>query len=114
MRRWTSLVALPLAGMLILPTPGRSEEHLVPRGTIEVRLAEAGVSRSRDLALLQRALSSPRAQDAANAVGVNIVAVRAAVPSLSDGELRDLAARADALDGDPVAGLSHDVNRLLI
>jgi len=64
--------------------------------------------------ILQGALSSPQAGAAANALGVDIVAVRAAAPSLSDSELRDLAARAAALDRDPAAGLSSDVNRLLI
>jgi hypothetical protein len=34
--------------------------------------------------------------------------------ALSDTELRDLAARAQALEQDPVAGLSSDVNQLLI
>jgi hypothetical protein len=114
MQRWTRLVIAPLVGILVLPTPGRTEEHLVSRRAIEVRLAEERDSRSHDLVILQTALSSPRASAAANAVGVDIVAVRAAVPSLSDGELRDLAARAAALDRDPAAGLSHDVNLLLI
>ncbi len=114
MQRWTRLVIAPLAWILILPSPGRAEDHLVSRGAIDVRLAEERDGRSQDLLILQSALSSPQAASFANAVGVDIVKVRAAVPSLSDGELRDLAARATALDRDPAAGLSHDVNRLLI
>jgi hypothetical protein len=114
MQGWTRLVIASLAGTLILPTPGRAEEHVVSRRVIDVRLAEERDSRSRDLMILQGALSSPQAGAAANALGVDIVAVRAAAPSLSDSELRDLAARAAALDRDPAAGLSSDVNRLLI
>jgi hypothetical protein len=114
MRRWTRLVTAPLAGILMLPAPGRAEEHLVSRSVIEVRLAAEMDVRNRDLAILQGALSSPRAAAAASAVGVDISMVRAAVPSLSDGELRDLAARAAALDRDPAAGLSRDVDRLLV
>ena len=49
----------------------------------------------------------------ASSVGVDIAAVRATVPSLSDAELADLSARAAALEADPVAGLDHDIKLLL-
>jgi hypothetical protein len=114
MKRWTRMVGAALAWILMLPNPGRTEEHVVSRPIIEGRLAEERDSRGRDLAILQGALSSPRAAAAATTMRVDIVAMRAALPSLSDGELRDLAARAAALDRDPAAGLSSDVDRLLI
>jgi hypothetical protein len=40
--------------------------------------------------------------------------VSRALATLSDAELRDLAVRARALEQDPAAGLSSDVNQLLI
>ena len=40
--------------------------------------------------------------------------MRAAVPSLSDAELSDLAARAAALQADPVAGMDRQMRLLLM
>jgi hypothetical protein len=41
-------------------------------------------------------------------VGADLDAVRRAAPLLSDAELRDLAARAAALQADPAAGVSNN------
>ena len=62
---------------------------------------------------MDRFLATPEAAQAASSVGVDIASVRATVPSLSDAELADLSTRAAALEGDPVAGLDHDIKLLL-
>jgi hypothetical protein len=77
-------------------------------------LAESAEARTRNLTTLERVLSSPRAPSAAVAAGVDLQAVRGALATLSDAELRDLVARSAALEADPAAGLSSDVNQLLI
>jgi hypothetical protein len=47
-------------------------------------------------------------------VGADVDALRRAAPTLTDAELREVAARAAALDQDPVAGVSdHDIRWLL-
>jgi hypothetical protein len=63
---------------------------------------------------VESALSSPQAARAAATVGLDIHQVRSAAASLTDAELRDLAARASALEADPASGLSHDVDELLV
>jgi len=94
--------------------PAWAAEHLVATGEIEARLAAADQGRQADLAGLERFLASPSAQHGARALGQDPRAVSRSLQALSDAELRDLAARAQALEQDPVAGLSSDVNQLLI
>jgi hypothetical protein len=92
-------------GMLLAgPTAAYCGDHLVAPATLGERLDGAAGQRKRDIVAVERALSTPRAASAAAAVGMRVERVRAAVPALSDAELRDLAARAEALGGDPVAG----------
>jgi hypothetical protein len=63
---------------------------------------------------VDRVLSSPRAEAAAAAVGADLGRVRAAVATLSDEDLADVAARAAALQTDPVAALDSDIRTLLM
>lgn len=46
-----------------------------------------------------------RLADAAGGAGIDVEALRAAVPALTEAELQDLARRAAALETDPVAGV---------
>jgi hypothetical protein len=89
-------------------------EHLATEATVQARLAEAGAARQGDLALVDRVLSSPQAAAAARSVGADLDAVRRAAPTLTDAELREVAARAAALDQDPVAGVSDSDIRWLL
>jgi hypothetical protein len=106
-----------LAAFILLagPVGAPGADHLVAPATVGERLSGAAGQRERDVIVVDRALSTPRAASAAAAIGVHVESVRAAVPSLSDAELRDLAARAQALSGDPVAGYQEAwVNDFLI
>ena len=102
------------AALLIGPGLATAQDHVVPSTAADARLAQAAAERLQDVTALQGALTGPLAEKAANSVGADLGAVRSAVPTLSDGELRDLAARAAALHSDPAAGLDHDVEQLLI
>ena len=87
------------------------------RSNVDGRLAATvsfAASLVRQVALVDRVLSSSAAASAASALGTDIGRVRAALPALSDAELQDLARRATALDADPVAGLDDDIRTLLI
>jgi len=90
-----------------------AQHHLLSRDAAGDRLAAATQDRRQALDTVDRALATPDAARAASSVGVDIAAVRAAVPALSDAELADISARAAALESDPVAGLDHDIKLLL-
>ena len=110
----TRLAIVGVAGTLTCAGFARAEDHLVSRESVEARLAESTVERERDLQAVNRMLSSPQAESAADALKFDLSRVRAVVPGLGDTELRDLAARSAALQTDPTAGLSGDVNELLV
>src|SRR6266705_1157362 len=89
---------------------------LAPAAVVAAIVAAAPAfaqDRRQALDTVDRALATPEAARAASSVGVDIAAVRAAVPALSDAELADISARATALESDPVAGLDHDIKLLL-
>jgi pyruvate/2-oxoglutarate dehydrogenase complex dihydrolipoamide acyltransferase (E2) component len=95
--------------------PARSAEHLVTGAEATVAVAQVADERAAEVAAVQAVLSTPAAVRAATSMGVSLDRVRAAVPTLTDGELRDLAARAAAVQSDPAAGhLDPWVNDVLI
>jgi hypothetical protein len=101
---------------LVASMPGLvfAGDHVVTRQSVDSRLSEAAASRLADLATVGRTLDSPAARAAARQLGSDAGVLKASMASLSDRELRDLAVRAQALQSDPAAGLSSDVNTLLI
>jgi len=107
-----SLAVLTLAASM--PTFVFAGDHVVTPQAADARLVEAAASRGADLAVLGRTLATPQAERVARLLGTDVATVRASLASLSDQEAHDLAVRAAALESDPVAGLSSDVNTLLI
>ncbi len=107
--------SLAVAAAVATLVAGRAaaQDHLLSRDAAQDRLAAATQDRRQALDTVDRALATPEAARAASSVGVDIAAVRAAVPALSDAELADISARATALESDPVAGLDHDIKLLL-
>jgi hypothetical protein len=101
------LVALAAAAVLSAVQVGAAETpgtHLVTPDVAQARLLEASAERARNLARVDALLVSPQGAAALETVGVSADRVRGALPTLSDAELQDLAARAAALDVDPTAG----------
>ena len=84
-----------------LATPGT---HLVTPDVAQARLLEASAERERNLARVDAILVSREGSAALKMVGVSEDRVRGALPTLTDAELQDLAARAAALQADPTAG----------
>jgi hypothetical protein len=106
----TSVAVLSLAGGLLCAVPGRADEHLASPEAARARLGAAAVERRQALATLDRFLSSPSART----MGADVTKVKASLAALTDAEVKDLAARAEALASDPVAGLDPDIRELLI
>lgn len=103
------------AAILSLPAGyAAAGDHIVTPDAVQSRLSEAAAQRAQDLAAVQDVLSTPLAREAAALVGADLDRVRAGVGTLSDPELRDLAARASVLQSDPVAGAMDRNMRLLI
>jgi hypothetical protein len=106
-----TLAVLTLA---VLAGTSAGADHLAAPEAVRARVAAAAGGRTTDLGALDAALATPAAERLAAAVGADVDALRRALPSLGDDELRDLAQRARLLQQDPAAGLSGDVNQLLI
>jgi hypothetical protein len=109
----TRVVILALAA-LACGNRAFSDDHLVSRDETSARLAAAADVRRADLAAVEDLLSSREAVTAAASLHADLRQVRSAAATLSDAELRDLATRAEALRSDPPAGLSRDVEQLLV
>jgi hypothetical protein len=108
------MLAICMTLTSVAPGAAIGSDHVVSPLAIEARLAEAAKARATDLAAVDRALSTPEAASVATAAGVHVTDLKAAAASLTDTELRDLAVRARALDTDPAAGLSREVDLLLV
>ncbi len=100
--------------LLLFAGSASAQDHLVTSRAADQRLQEAMAGRQADLRALDAVLASPRATRTLEALGQDAARLRDGMAVLSDGELRDLATRAQALQDDPAAGLSGDVNQLLI
>ena len=89
-------------------------DHIVTPDAVQSRLSDAAAQRAQNIATVQDVLSTPIAVEAAGSVGADLSRVRAGVAQLSDAELSDLAARANVLQSDPVAGALNSDQRLLV
>ncbi len=94
--------------------PVYASEHVVAPADVSARLAEARGARAGTLTDVAALLATPAATRAAERAGVQPARLHAALTSLSDAELNELAARARALQSDPTAGLDRDIHDLLV
>jgi hypothetical protein len=109
----TAFATLSLAAAVAAAAPVFPGDHLVSPQAAQRRLLEQRAAREDRQAALDRVLGSPEAAAAAGAVGTDLDRVRAAAATLSDEDLAELAARAAALQSDPVAALDSDIRTLL-
>jgi hypothetical protein len=110
MRKWVALLTLAVS----LPGLAFAGDHVASRAAMDARLDAAAAARAADLSTLDQLLATPQAERAAKLAGSDASRLRASLATLSDSEARELAQRAQALQTDPAAGLSGDVNTLLI
>jgi hypothetical protein len=113
MRKSLAVLAAAAAFLLLPVGHAAAADHIVTNDAVQARLSEAATQRAQNVATVQEVLSHPVAAEAAASVGANLDRLRAGVPTLSDAELADLAARASILQTDPVAGLNSN-QRLLV
>ena len=106
-------LALVAVGSLAAGSAAAAQTHVVSTENARTALVQADAQRNADLTKLDALLSSPAATTVAQR-GVDVAAARQALTTLSDAELRDLAARAQTLERDPAGGLSKDANDLLV
>lgn len=113
MIRKLALLALAAAPMLAAASAA-AEDHVVSAQDLSARLTAAESARQRNLATVDRFLATPEAASAAAGVHADVSRLREGLAGLGDPELAELAARADALQANPVAGLDEDIRTLLI
>lgn len=109
-----TLTVLSMAVIALVAGQALAQDHLVSREAARERVLDAAPERARSLATLDAVLQTPEARQAAASLGADTAQLRAALPTLSDAEITDLASRAEALQADPVAGLDDDIRTLLI
>jgi len=112
-RKTLALLAVA-AAPLLSAGQALAQDHVVTPQDLSARLGAAETARQRNLGAVDRFLATPEASSAAARVHADMGRVRANLGALSDPELADLAARVDALQVSPVAGLDDDIRTLLI
>lgn len=100
--RWKRTVAVGLAALFT--ARAAMAGHLVGESDIDAALEEARGRRASDAATVDAFLTRPLTVETGRRMGVDLDWLRAQAGRLSDGELRDIAARAELLETDPVAG----------
>ena len=103
-----------IAALVFAAGTARADDHLASQAEASQRLAAAAQAGAAERASLARVLATQDAERTARQLGVDIRDVRGAAATLTEAEARELAERASALRSDPGAGLSHDVDHLLV
>lgn len=91
-----------------------SSSHLVSPAQLDQQVQASTAARRSQIQNLTRFLSTPQAEKAMKDASIDPVQVRTAIPSLSDAELADLAARADHAQQDFAAGTMSNQTLLII
>ena len=114
MRKSLAVLAAAAAFLFLPVGHADADVHIATADAVQSRLAEATAQRAQNVAAVQGLLSTPVAAEAAASVGADLARVRTGVSMLSDAELSDLAARASALQSDPVSGALTSNQRMLV
>ena len=109
------LVAVLLIAAAFVPAGNVSAAgHLVRTSDVDKALIVAAEQAAADRTRVEQAVSRPEMEATARRFGVEPDRLRKAVTTLSDAEVRDLNARAAALQSDPVATGNTDLLTLLL
>ena len=107
-----------MAGILVLifafPSNLAAQIHVVSSGDLQKETMAASQARGRNLQTVTRFLSSERAQKTLKSAHIDPTRVGAAVSTLSDEELAQLASRSAKTQADFAAGRLEDRDLLLI
>jgi hypothetical protein len=111
-------VGVLVSGLLVtsfaVPPNLRAQQHVARPADIHKELVKATETRQQNRYKMRELFSSKEAQKALKSAGVDPAQVKAAVATLSDAELAQLAARSDKLRDDFAAGRLSDRDLLII
>ena len=116
-RRWqfARTLAICLLITLCYGSPSlQAQTHVVTPSDLHNELVTATQTRQRNLEKATKLFSSDTAQQALKSAQLDPARVRAAIATLSDAELAQLASRADKLDNDFSAGQLSQRDLLII
>ncbi len=103
-----------LVAILIFPSNLLAQSHVVSPSELQKQVVSASQLRQRNLETVRQFLSSPAAEKALKTAGMDLTQVKNAVSTLSDGELAQLASRAQKAQDDFAAGDLSERDLLLI
>jgi hypothetical protein len=108
------LVATLLIALYAAPGPLMAQSHVVSPAQIQQQVLAASQTRQHNEATVKQFVSSPEAEKAIKAAGMDPARVQVAVPTLNDQELTQLASRAEKAQADFAAGTLGERDLLLI
>lgn len=108
------LTATLLTVIYAAPSPLLAQSHVVSPAEVQQRVLAAGQTRQHNADTVRQFVSSPQAERAIKAAGMDPSRVKAAVPTLSDQELAQIASRAEKAQADFAAGTIGNRDLLLI
>lgn len=103
-----------LVTVFAVPSNLWAQSHVVSLAELQQQAQSFSQARQKQVETLQRFLSSPTAQRALRSAHMDTAKVQAAVSSLSDEELAQLASKASKAQADFAAGTMSDRDLLLI
>lgn len=111
---------VPAALILLLAcSPGLSpraaaEDHIVSSQALQQQMESSSAARQKDVATVKGFLASPAAEHALRSAHMDPVQIRTAIPTLSNTELANLAARASNAQQQFAAGQMSDEMLLVV
>ena len=99
-----TLIASLLALFFFVPADVVAQNHVVSPADLQKQAVTASQVRQQNLEAVQKFLFNPTGEKAMKSAGIDPQQVKAAVPTLSDEELAQLAARANKAQADFAAG----------
>jgi len=99
-----TLIASLLALFFFVPADVVAQNHVVSPADLQKEAVTASQVRQQNLEAVQKFLFNPTGEKAMKSAGIDPQQVKAAVPTLSDEELAQLAARANKAQVDFAAG----------
>ena len=99
-----TLIASLLALFFFVPANVVAQNHVVSPADLQKEAVTASQVRQQNLEAVQKFLFNPTGEKAMKSAGIDPQQVKAAVPTLSDQELAQLAARANKAQADFAAG----------
>ncbi|HVJ04443.1 MAG TPA: PA2779 family protein [Candidatus Saccharimonadales bacterium] len=107
-------VSTLLIALFAAPGPLMAQTHVVNSAEVQKQVLATSQTRLHNEETVQQFVSSPQAEKAIKAAGMDPERVKVAVPTLSDQELSQIALRTEKAQADFAAGRIGDRDLLLI